>query len=293
MSIQSENPVELTDSDLQKSYWFLTHRDPLKRKMTYVLGFFSCAIFLLGLGGGVSILISDLLTAKNMKISLLEGRVVHSQAELVPHLSILDTGLLSNLDGTTDFYASVQNPTADWYVKTDVVFQLNTTLQKKVSLILFPGDTRYALLLGQKYTGASTLFSSFLQNTTWKKMTPHEKKLLFERRKFNVDNIKFSPYDSSRVDSPLFAQLQFDFTNESVYGFWEVPIPIVVFLDSKVVGVNAVIVPRVGSREKRIIDIRWTSGNQFNATLPTFSIDPVINVLDESLYQPQQGVLQK
>ncbi len=293
MTIQSENPVELTDSDLQKSYWFLTHRDPLKRKITYVLGFFSCAVFLLGLTGGANILISDLFTSKNLKASLLEGRVYHGQAELVPPLSILDTGVLSNLDGTTDFYASVQNPTTDWYVKTDVVFHLENTLQKKVSLILFPGDTRYALLLGQKYTGASTLFSSSLQNTTWKRMTPHEKRLLFERRKFTVDNIKFSPYDSSRVDSPSFAQLQFDFTNESVYGFWEVPIPIVVISDSKVAGVNAVIVPRVGPREKRVIDIRWTSGNQLNASFPTFSIDPVINVLDESLYQPQQGVPQR
>ena len=293
MLTQSENPVELTDADLQKSYWFLTHRDPLKRKMTYVLGFFSCTIFLVAFVWGTSIFITDLLTFKGLKTGLLEGRITPSQNALVPELSILDTGVLSNMDGTTDFYASVQNPTTDWYVTTDVVFKLDDSLLKRSSLILFPGDTRYALLLGQKNSNTPNLFSSFLQNTTWKKLTPHEKKLLFERRKFRVDNTKFSSYDSSRVDSPSFAQLQFDFTNESVYGFWEVRIPIVVFSDSKVVGVNSVIVPQVGPREKRVIDIRWTSGNQVNALMPTFQIDPIINVLDELLYQPQQGVLQR
>lgn len=290
MAEERENPIPLSDADLQKSYWFLTHRDPMKRKATYVLAFFSCGISIFAIIWGISIFISDLLIYNSMKKVLLEGRLEHSSKPLIPNLTISDSGVLLRNDETIDAFASVSNQTVDWQVTCDVIFRAGP-FEKAVPLILYPGDTRYALLLAQTVP-SQALMENSIANIQWKRLSSNEKKILKERRNFQSQNSMFTPYDPSRIDSPPYAALKFDFTNESVYGFWEIRIPVIVFSNSQVVGVHQLIVPNIKPREKRALEVRWTTGVPLAPQTPTFVLEPIIDIFQKDLYQPQEGVLQ-
>lgn len=283
--------TDLSDKELKKSYWLLTHKERVSFLFVRTLIGLNCLLFFILTIELIFFIIQEV-GLGGIKQNLLFGRSSHPLSSPVQEINSAEAVFLQRSNDTIDIVLPLTNTNDSWRVRTTIVFTVNNKEQRPVSLVLFPHETRHALLLGISSTSSIPQISYRIENSVWERMTSQDKKKFSQSYQFVVENIKFIPLDTSSQDTGGTSRLTFDVRNASVYNFWEVQIPVVVRQGSQVVGAGYALLPSFHTGDIRSVEIKWFMSLASDPSLLQFDIQPSVDVLDTRVYQPIEGVTQ-
>jgi len=222
--------------------------------------------------------------ANNSKIVVASPRVIASDI-------ISSSPYIFKSTSGYDLVASVKNPNDKFSVHFQYCFIVNETNSICNSGYLMPSEEKYVLALGQKIDSAAPIISFKINNVTWQRIDAHKitdwSAFVNDRMKFILTNVNLKlASDSSADDKQYQDSLEFTITNNSAYGFYEVPLNIAFYRGDELAGVNSYIVENFSAGESRNVNLSWASGL---SGITRTEISPSIDLLDDSNYSKYQG----
>lgn len=194
-----------------------------------------------------------------------------------------------------DLAIKLNNPNDKFLATFDYCFALaDTDLNCGTSFIL-PNEEKYILNLGQTLDGNSNQLSFKINAIFWQRVNSHDipdwAAYRQERLNFIVNNLDFSSGQANSLSSKLsLSDLEFSIDNSTPYGYYEVPLNILLYNGENLVGVNRYILKNFLSGSKRDIKMSWTG------SLPNVNrveVQPDLNIVDENVYAKYQGETRK
>lgn len=274
---------DLTDSQLEESYWLITHWKKIEREVTIGLIVFSSLLFLFVLTRVLMIYVVDADAFDRFRANIQgalssEARISLATAEL-GEITVTSLG-----SGRYDAASDVYNRMEDWRATARVVFIVNDVEQAPQSVIVYPGETAPALLLGFSSSDAPKV-SARLGDIDWHRMTPDDLTVLAERRKIVVKDFVFFTSSETGISSSNFSVV-----NESIYSLWEVSFAVALQAGGRTVALNTATVTNLRAGEVRPVQIRW-----FTSLPPIdgYRITPQVDVFDARIVQPIESGQQR
>ena len=180
----------------------------------------------------------------------------------------------------SDFVVDLKNPNDKQMASFDYCFTVSDNKACSSSFIL-PSDEKNILLVNSPIKTSNGAANFELSNVKWQKINagqiPNWNSYQKEHSDFTISEAKFSSYDDSVV------YLEFDITNNSSYGYFEVPLNITINQGDNVLAVNRYVVKDVSSREKKTVRISWPEAAGLGGTI---KIVPDLNIVDYNIYKP-------
>lgn len=182
-----------------------------------------------------------------------------------------------------DLVFQVKNPNNNFSAFFDYCFKSGEEEIFCGQSFVFPGEEKYVSTLGLKNGFNSA--SVYLKKITWKRLDtkniPDFKAFKEERLNFLISDQVFSAAASgisSNIDLNL---LEFSILNNSPYGYYQLPLDILIFNSGSLVGVNRHIINNFISGDLRQVRMSW-SGDLRGAK--DVLIVPSVNIFDESIF---------
>ncbi|MDD5527730.1 MAG: hypothetical protein PHO56_02015 [Patescibacteria group bacterium] len=202
------------------------------------------------------------------------------------NLILSPAGFIAN-DGKYDLYFQVTNPNARWWGTFNYCFAGLNGEKSCGSDFILPGEKKYVLSLSQVFSAAPNDLSYSLANVSWKKINNHViadwNQYRAEHLNFIINSEQFTPAaNNASSEKVALNALAFNLTNNSAYGYWEVPLTIVLTSGNRIVYLNHYTVSDFTSVESRDIKITWP-GEIGDVT--GISITPDLNILDQGVYK--------
>lgn len=274
---------DLTDSQLEESYWLITHWKKIEREVMIGLIIFSSLLFLFVFTRVLMMVVFEADAFDRFRADIQSGLSREARASLATaELGEITVTALGG--GRYDAAGDVYNRTEDWRATASVVFTVNGTEQTPQSVILYPGETAPALLLGFSSSEAPKV-SARLGDIDWHRMTPDDLTVLAERRKIIVQDFVFFTSSETGISSSNFSVV-----NESIFSLWEVSFTVALQAGGRTVALNTATVTNLRAGEVRPVQIRW-----FTSLPPIdgYRITPQVDVFDTRIVQPIESEQQR
>jgi hypothetical protein len=265
---------------LEAELWWMKNRPFLKKILIIFLLFFIFITWVYSLYNIGDYLLNGMRQDEKMLRELVNTEV-GSQELLVAlaakDISISSVGALKNSFGY-DFYAIIKNPNDKHRAIFSYCFMSG---EEKIICgedFLLPAQKKYILSLGVKDVSLSSGLKFVNKNTVWKRINQKEipdwKSYSQERSNIEIKNISTAIEDGGDFVS-------FSVKNETPFGFWEVPLAIIIEQGGKITNVNRYLLSQFVSFEERQIKINWPDGTDVSGKV---SIYPDLNILDKNIY---------
>lgn len=278
----------VSDKQIKWSYWYLTHREQLKRALTIAL-----IVLCVGLWGYSIIRLTYLLLVEEPRtqaaVAGFSSDVVHARDFLQPleDIAITTTNVFTTADKHTDFYARLQNPNSEYAARSftyTFTYDGGETPEQKGYLL--PGAEMDVYALGLAGIESPRNPQLLITSVQWKRILGWS-----EKQRMMLD----LPVTDIAVtlianDTRGGTAVTFTLTNNTTYSFWAIDVPIVLLQGSRVIGANAIRLEKVESAERRPVTFQWF-GAPTNAT--SVRVSPQVNILDTSVLQNVKGGQQK
>lgn len=277
----SEKITSISDDELRKSYWLVTHY----RKVLSLFFIVLCV-----LDGVLGIFVIGSLGKVYLFDRQYAGLFTHIREEsaraikLFPAqpLGILSSGSISTGSSSVDTYTEVVNPNDSYRLHFNYIFIVNGVAQDPLKGILNPGEKRYLLGFRYKTSGVPSVEVQFT-NLAWYRVTREERTLIEARTAFAVSDITYKPPRDGEEAFPI-SSVSFKAKNNTAFHYWDVDIPLVALNGGQVVAINKGHVTQFRSGEARLIDLHWYYPAAISDS-STYIIQPSVDIFDESAYQ--------
>jgi len=198
---------------------------------------------------------------------------------IVGQVGIIERG------GQSDMWAIVKNPNLNFTATISYCFNLAVEELACGDDLLFPGEEKNVLSLGNKISKTSNV-SFVLKGTQWNRIDPHKisdwPSYYNERINFVVSNISFKDGPQSGLsDKKSISVLDFTIKNDSAYNYWEVPLDIILYSGSIPTVLQRYSVSEFMSGEERSIRVVWPNAI---GSVSNTKVVPIINILDDNVY---------
>lgn len=273
---------DITDTELEKSYWFVTHWEKIKKRGRILLMIFTVLVWLPGIGNGLMLLWFD---AQSYRTLLSDLSVQLARSDLPAPFEALRVGKPHAIragENRYDFFGEIENPNSAARAQFDYTFWFNNKPYGPYKGIAYPGETRIVI--------APSIESILpprgdisIENLIWNRMDPAAQEIFEQRHNFRVSNALFK-------GEPGNSRLTFTLTNNSIYYYWEMGVALVLKSGSDTIAVQRIIVQRLKAGEARAIQVVWP------LTLPgmdSYDIRPEIDVFDSAVFWYPEAEQQK
>jgi hypothetical protein len=189
-----------------------------------------------------------------------------------------------------DLVSAVLNPNDNYKATFTYCFTKGENDIDCQNSFILPGEEKHIFSLGVNSLSGGSIPDIELRDVSFKlidnKKIPNFELFKNERLNFAISELDFSPA-SSRVSNVIdLNNLSFTITNNTSYGYYEVPLNILVYNGSSIIGVNRYVIDGLKSGESKKIDLSWP-GDLRNGTSVEIVAD--LNILDESVYSAYKG----
>ncbi|HBK34335.1 TPA: hypothetical protein DEP34_01810 [Candidatus Uhrbacteria bacterium] len=209
---------------------------------------------------------------------------ISQQAE---SLQLSGARVLSLGDSRYDFYAEVTNPNDHWWAEVDYVFSSGEIREKGTEFVLPSGETPLVAFFITSSIPLTSV-SIEIQEVRWHRLDVHTIPVYEEWQedhfRLAVTDISFDP--SFELNGKRIGRMTFTITNEGPYGFYEVPLYLLLFRGGSVVGVNRTEVSTLDAGETKQVVVNWFG---VVPSVSTYEVIPLINLFDPEVYQELQG----
>ncbi len=190
-----------------------------------------------------------------------------------------------SVDGSYDLVAKISNPNDKYYANYSYCFVENDIELACDEGFIFPLESKYllALAIEREYRPQVQLR---MKSIGWTRVNLHKypdwESHYNDRLNFTVSDIRFKPARKSALSENLSLDvLEFEISNDTAFGYWQVPLNIVLFSGNQIVGVNRHVLDGFISGETRSARLVW-SGNITSAN--EVQVIPTLDIVDESIY---------
>ncbi len=269
----AEFPTQkLTNRQLKFSYWYITHKLSLRKKLAIFLVLVSLVsfgysiwqlIFYFGNYEYDQASINRMINGSSIALGALENSRPSS-------LNLGSIQAMPQEGSITDFSLTAQNPNPNWLSTFDYQFVKPGVAPQTKSAFVLPGETKD--ILDASAVGTTAEFKIF--NQQWRKISNYDA-LKNDYFHLTVSNENFSagqkPGDPNIVT--------FDLLNDSAYGFWQVGVRAYLLSGGEVVSSNYLTLDQLRASESRNVSMSW---NHRLPRIDQINVVPEVNFLDEN-----------
>jgi len=180
----------------------------------------------------------------------------------------------------SDFVVHIKNPNEKQSASFNYCFTANGKDTCSSGFIL-PNEEKNILLVNSTIKSPSGVADFSLQNVSWQKLKagdiPDWNAYKNQRLNFTIGEPKFAMYDDGVY------YLEFNITNNSSYGYFEVPVNITISQGSNITAVNRYIIKDLSSKQTKAVRLSWPEAAKSGGVI---TITPELNILDSSIYKP-------
>ncbi len=269
-----------SNEDIKKSYWWVTHIVKIKRSVR--IGIIGSIIiwWAVIIVYAFILFLAQMNEDRELRIDLAKQTRGMARAKQHQEITVDQMGELAGSGKSADLYAFIQNPNKEWRVDFTYQFFADEQPLEERSSFLFPNEQKYVLLLAQSIPSDANIDIT-ITSKKWHKMTMQDERLISERLRFSVSDIKYaSPEETSAGYAVPVSSVTFTIKNLSPFFFNEIIVPIVAMADSKVVSVAQIPLYNVKPEEQRTSVVQWFHSFPRPAS---FYIRPAVNILDAQL----------
>lgn len=160
---------------------------------------------------------------------------------------------------------------------------------------ILPNEKKYVLALGRELNGSQSEASFRIFDLFWRRIDAHQipdwNTFVSSHLNFPVSAVSFSSGITNTLSEKInLNNLAFSLKNQTPYGYYEVPLNILLFSGEELVGVNRYLLQNFSAGDDRPIKISWPGSlSAVNRT----EIMPDINIMDDQVYLKYQGEIVK
>ncbi|MFH1192260.1 MAG: hypothetical protein V1655_02175 [bacterium] len=285
---------ELSDKDLERGYWFLTHKIFLKR-----LGYSLFIMFDLFLVLSFAYKITNYYSteASDYEKMLNEfyddnlnyeniNAVIKGKDLQIGSVQIIPSGKKDE-GNAYDLIAEIYNPNEDFRIDFNCHFAAGEKTQEMQSGFILPKEKKVLAFFSAGQAGEIQKSEIILDDIKFKKISPKEiiDPVLFiaERINFPFENLEMEKIESAE---DLY-KIKFDLKNETNYNYWDVDLTILLYQDSQIIGIDKISAGSFKSGEIKPLEINWYSYLSPNVKI---SILPEIDVFNKDSYMEFEGM---
>ena len=275
-----EDPTGLAAKNLDFGLWLANNRKRLTKLLIIILALLAAGSVIYSVYGYIYYFVfgqeqEKIITGDTSGVNLAEYRLQNTPVDLqVSQVRVINTNT------GADYVALVKNTNEKQFASFDYCFKTGVADICGAGFIL-PSEEKNIVSLNSPTKSLSGSANIELKNVRWQKLNagqiPNWVSFKAERIKFNITEPKFSSYDGN------VKYLEFDITNESAYGYFEVPLNILIKNGDTVVAVNRYVVNGLSSREKKSIRLAWSEVSNLSGTI---SVVPDIDILNTNVFKP-------
>jgi len=254
-------PEQLPERQLKFGKWFLLHQPGLHRWLVIILIIINFLLIGFGIVGLVGYYFVTAEEHDRLLLNLTQSGVNYeahrlanaAQPPQVDRVLILPAG-----EGRFDFVVRVVNPNPYWaLLNFDYEFFYDGVGAGQQQGSLAPGEEKYFVALGVKSDRLPRQANWEIGNLNWRWVIDYPS-VVDDRSRFNLSGITYAPSRATGLSERLpVSQASFTVTNASAYSYWQVPIVVLLYRGSNVVGVNQVILDQVLSGQTRSVALNW------------------------------------
>jgi len=224
----------------------------------------------------------------------------NSNEELVDNLITSPRNITSNLEISPlmifkngdhyDLNVKLKNPNEKFLGKFQYCFEQSEQEIHCGEGFIFPSAEKYVLALGQELNSEDSI-TFRIKGIFWQRINvrqiPNWEDFLFSRLNFSVENLVFYPVNRSGLSERVgLNSLEFQITNQTAYSYYDVPLQILMYSGSELVGAQSYSLTNFVTGEKRNVNISWPGGLQ---SVSRTEVKADVNILDDSVYLKYQG----
>lgn len=194
-------------------------------------------------------------------------------------------------NGGYDLAVKMDNPNEKFLISFKYCFQIADKNLTCGESFLLPSGSKYILALGQTLDGGQSDITFKATDIAWQRINAHQipnwKDFLMSRLNFSIADLNFLSAMNSGLSKKVdLNTLEFIIKNQTSYGYYEVPLNILLYSGSELVGVHQYSLYNFLSGEERPIKISWPGNLEaVNRT----EIAPDVNIMDDNVYLKYQG----
>lgn len=192
---------------------------------------------------------------------------------------------------TYDLAVNISNPNDKFTGNFQYCFAINDSPVSCGRGFIMPGEEKYLFALGQKIEAVAPEINFRVTDVFWQRIDAHKipdwPSFVASHLNFTVEGLKLTLGSTRNSgDKASLDSLEFSITNNSAYGYYEVPLKISFYNGSELVGVNSYVVTNFLAGQKRSVRLSWLSGL---GSVTRTEIRPELNLLDDNIYLKYQG----
>lgn len=274
-----EDPIEVSPKNLEIGLWLATHKKIIYKITIIILSLVAAGFLIYSTYGYAYYFIFG----KEQDKALQDNKAgidlnAYRQQNIPIDLTIGQPKVI-NHDNGADYVVKMKNSNEKQMANFSFCFVKDDEKVCGSSFIL-PSEEKNILVIGSKVKGFSNV-SFEVTSIAWQKIKageiPDWNSWKNSRLKFDITGTKFSNYGNS------VNYLEFDITNNSSYGYFEVPLNIIVSQNEETVAVNRYVISGLSSQETKSIRLSWPEAANLGGSI---SIIPDLNILDSNVYKP-------
>ncbi len=280
---------QLTEKDLRWGYWWVTHKQQVRKAATAAFGVVAFSLFFYGAYGFLDYYF---ITGPAERANLAQlGRnyipyAAINRAQAPQPLTFGDAEVVKAGEGKYDFAVRVENADTRYWAEFDYRFRLSddpNALTRTAHAFLMPGDSVYITTLA---VAADAMPSPALEEPRiiWHRVSsyrlgPDPDGWRAEHLKLDIANTDFQPAPPS--DPLRISRASFTVTNLSAYSFRNPRFVVALYDGVQLVGLSDVALTVLMAGEKKSVEATWLH------ELPSVSrieVIPSINIFDPKAY---------
>jgi len=226
----------------------------------------------------------------DLNSQLISGDVPTSPRQLTEDLSVAPLQIFSSGD-RYDLVEKISNPNGKFMANFKYCFTLaGSDLFCEEGFVL-PSEEKYILALGRELGGSQSEVSFRIFDLFWRRIDAHQipdwNSFSLGRLNFLISGIHFSAGITNSLSEKInLNNLEFTIKNQTPYGYYEVPLNILLFSGQDLVGVHRYLLQNFLAGAERTVEIGWP-GNL--STVDRTVVMPDLNIMDDSVYLKYQG----
>ncbi|KKW37128.1 MAG: hypothetical protein UY81_C0003G0008 [Candidatus Giovannonibacteria bacterium GW2011_GWA2_53_7] len=282
--------VKTTETFYRRARWWIAHREGARRLWIGLWIALDVFLVVFALWMFVDTFLINYEAERGLLRSLLvENQTslrVTTEAQSAQPVTIDGAPLvLASSEDAYDFVGFVTNPNEDWWAEFTYQFSYGTDAVTESDVaFVYPGESRAILALGVEGARPTNVKLRLL-DLDWHRIDPHATPNFpswkTDHVNLSVTNATFTSLEAG--SSGVLGRSSFSVTNNSGYGYWSLPMTILLKHGSAIVGVHSTILDQFEAGETRQVDLSWF---QAFPTIDVIEAVPTLNIFDASVYMP-------
>lgn len=237
--------------------WIILHKVQLKTGLKIFLIISALGLWGYGLYGIVDYFFITGPAERAAIARLHETLVNYAARKPVKSLEVRGAALIPN--GKYDAFARIRNPNPDRYATFEYRFAISGEQTAFRQGFILPGEEKFIFDLGIPVKGKPTKAEISLAKVSWMRIRSQEipdyETFKSARLAFDFGTVQYNP--SLQVAGRTVSRAEFTVANKTGFGYFEVPLQIILWRGSTVAGINQATVQNLQPGESRLVDATW------------------------------------